>query len=226
MESLPLSYYESRLRDMAWRTQLDHAVAKELIARMVLDGPDGSTQLLVDVLEGCHSKLLGALAYRAIEAGISIGNGNPLDAANPMVASFAEVCMFKGRLAMLEAVLEVSPRDSSHDTRSLSKSDFLDYLCSTAEERDKDPEALEEGRMDGLVGLAARNWDICLYAREALDMAYAVNPAHHAWKSHVEDPSGPGAFVREYLMVRKLAAAGPGAVAASEPGRRRAARAL
>ena len=226
MESLPLSYYENRLRDMAWRTQLDHGVAKELIARMVLDGPDGSTQLLVDVLEGGHGKLLGALAYRAIETGISIGNGNRLDAANPMVASFAEVCMFKGRLAMLEAVLEVSPRDSSHNTRSLSKSDFLDFLCSTAEEREKDLDALDEGRMEGLVGLAARNWDICRNAQQALDMAYEVNPEHHAWDSHVEDPSGPGAFVREYLMSRKLAAAGPGTVAAAQPGRRRAARAL
>lgn len=226
MEPLPLSYYENRLRDIAWRTQLDHRTTMELIARLVLDGPEGSTQLLVDVLEGCHGRLVGALAYRSIETGISIGNGNPLDAANPMVASFAEVCMFKGRLAMLEAVLEVSPRDSSHSTRSLSKSDFLDYLCSTAEGRERDLSAFEDGRMEGLVGLAARNWDICRYAREALDMAYAVNPEHFAWALHVNTPSAPGAFVREYLLNHQLTAGGAGTAPSSAPVRRRAARAV
>lgn len=226
MESLPLSYYANRVRDIAWGTQLDYQATMKFFCRMVLDGPEGSTELLVDVLHGRHGKLVGALAYLALETGIEIGNGNPLDAANPMVASFAEVCMFKGRLAMLEAVLEIRPRDSSHNTRSLSKSDFLDYLCSTAEGRQRDPGALEDGRMEGLVGLAASNWDICRYAREALDMAYQINPTHFAWALHVNAPSAPGAFVREYLLNHHLTAGGAGTTPSSAPVRRRAARAL
>ena len=228
MEPLPLSYYKSQLQDLLRcdLRQLDQRKTVELIGRMVFDGPDGATDLLVDALHGCYGGLVGALAYRALETGTSIGNANPLDDGNPMVASFAEVCMFKGRLAMLEAVLNVSPRDSSSETRSLSKSDYLDYLCSTAGGRERYPSAFEDGRMEGLVGLAARNWDICRYAKEALDMAYRLTPEHHAWEFYVDEASGPGAFVREYLMNRKLAATEPAALVTEEPGRRRAARAL
>jgi hypothetical protein len=223
MSTHSISYFEDRLTQLVPYALLTENETLSLIGKLVLEAPEGVTPFLTSVLAGRFGKYIGALAYRRIENGIFVGNGNLVDASTPMLSSFAEVCMFKGRLDLLEATLNVTPRESSFKTRSLSTSDYLDFLCTTAPEREMDGGATLDAGAEGLVGLAARNWDICHHARSALDLAYKVNPEHQAWDSFFQQASEPGAFVREYQLNRSVADSSLG-LKASHPLNRRAAR--
>ena len=136
------------------------------------------------------------------------------DTPNPVWASFAAYCMFRGRLDILREVVFQVPLDSvPPELRPADRSRLLDLLSKTKFERD-DPSFLGTDSFTGLAGFAAANAGDCAHAYEALELAWEVDRKHCAFDILAQEASEEGAFVRAFLMNKgiELAAAADVAV--------------
>jgi hypothetical protein len=168
---------------------------------------------------GADAALIG---WTVVARGIVIAGE---ESSNPVRASFAAYCMFRGRLDILRQVVAQVPLDSvPPEVRPADRSQLLDLLCTTKSEREHPSFEGMDG-FPGLVGVAAANAKDCGYANEALLLTWEVNPEHCGFEDLSEEASQEGAFVRSFLMNKGIElAAAPAPEVALQPSRARPSR--
>lgn len=199
-------------------------VRSSLVGLLKLDA-SAIAPFLTKLLSGGFGADAALVGWRSFAARGLVIAGE--DTPNPVWASFAAYCMFRGRQGMdvlRQVVLQVPLESVPPELRPSDRSQLLDLLSTTRSEREK-PSFEGMDNFNGLVGHAAANAGDCQYANEAMQLVWEVNPKHRGFDALAQEASAEGAFVRSFLMNKgieeagRLAAGEVPQVRRSRPGR-------
>lgn len=176
--------------------------AAEAVNELILSGEELAGSTLVDALAGQYGDAVARGAWGVLERGVAIGNAGTLDTAQPLLASFASVCLFKGRLDTLRAVVHAGPPAVVPPILVPSNAaEYLGLLCTTESERSHP--SFE--RVPSLVEVVVANAGDTPHCLAALELAWDIDPDHADWDV-CDDGSLGAALVREFHMRRTLSA--------------------
>lgn len=178
------------------------AVRSAFTELLKLASPD-VVVFLADVLHGNHGRGAAAVAWRnVIGRGIVIaGEGT----SNPLRTPLAAYCMFLGRMDLVREIVmrDVFPPVQA-DLIPTNRAQLLMLLCTTtAGRRGSTFDELEKSC--GLVRFAAANAVDCPFAVDALELAWDVDQYHDGFFELAEELSEGGAFVRSFVLGKRIA---------------------
>lgn len=186
----------------------------------------GVGQVLAEALHGGFGSHLAQVTWQILEEGIEQLSGEEDEAgySEPHRISFGTLCIHLGAIDALRSVVQSRwPDIVPSDIMPSTESQWLNLLCSTQSER-------EHAMFDPSAGLAALTAEVAAskggqleHGYAAMELALEVDPEHSDIDELIDDESAEGAYVRQFLMDRKISASTneTGLVPKDAPGQRR-----